>query len=228
MGILSIINELEMDQQISIGNFAATINFIDLDWAREIKGYLVYYGVKLTKASEQKYLTYSEDEIKHVLTKMQYCKDNGYSIVDENGSVYSYLFDLSKKSNFYKLYPDANLTNVIPDVFRDKQTLDESVLSSLEKDAEVGLTEENYNRYVELERKLTNVMQTLNGTGEIDQQVTNNLIKLINSDIVYSDKDILFAALVYNQNRSVEEMGRITNAIASVMESLDQGGTLNR
>lgn len=226
MAIKEILEKLELPLELADSSFAATIRFIDVEWAKKIKNYLAYYGINITKASELKYYTYNEEEIEFVLTKLQYCKNNNISVVDEQGNNKKYLFDLSKKdSEWLTLYPEADLTSIVPDVLRDKQTLNDDVLKSLDINATVGLTEETYDKYRDLESKLMLVMQTIYGVGEITPEVSNNLIKLISTNNSYSDADILFAVLVYNQNRSVEEIEAIKNAIKEVIESLKQGGS---
>lgn len=226
MAIKEILEQLGLPLELADSSFAATIRLIDVEWARKINSYFAYYGINIMKASELKYYTYNEEEIKFVLAKLQYCKNNNISVVDEQGNNKRYLFDLNKKnSEWISLYPDADLTTIIPDVLRDKETINADMLKSLDINATVGLTEETYDKYRDLESKLMLVMQTIYGVGEITPEVSNNLIKLISTNNSYSDADILFAVLVYNQNRSVEEIEAIKSAIKEVIESLNQGGS---
>lgn len=227
MGLMQVISELEMDQEITISNFAATLNYIETERAQKIKNSLDYYGVRLTKTSELKYYTLSDEELNEVLKKLQYCKEKGFNIVDEKGSVYNYLFDLSSSSEFYRLYPDADLTTIVPDVLRAKRSINADIIEILESSANKGLTEENYDRYLSLEGKLTNVMQVLYGKESIDLESTNNLIKLVSSNKEFSESDILLAVLLYNKNCSAEETIRISQAINDVLASLNQGGAMS-
>ncbi len=217
---------LGLPEEYVNGSFVAAINLIDVDKALKYKEYFAYYGVTLTKASELKYYLLNEIELNNILAKLQYCKNNGIPVVDEQGNNKSFLFDLSKKhSEWTILYPDADLTSIIPDVFRDREALNADLLNTLNRNITVGLNEDNYDRYVELERTLTLVTQAINGTGNINPEVSNNLIKLIAANSTYSDPEVLFAALIYNQNKSAEEIEVIKNTINEVMASLNQEGT---
>jgi len=224
MEIKEKVQELELPLEYATGSFAATINYLDLEEAKKIKNYLTSYGVRITKASEIKYYLCNELEIREILSRLQWCKDNGITLVDENGNNKDFVFN---KITFYENFPNASITDIIPDVLRDKEMINENMLNSLDIDVTVGLTEESYDRYVELESLLINVSQVLNGSGEIEPEVTNSLIKLISDNNQYSDSEILFASLVYKQNRSAEEIERISNAIKEVMDSRNQGGSLN-
>ena len=224
MDIKQKLQELCLPLEYADGSFAATINHLDLEEAKKIGRYLFTYGVRITKASEIKYYLCNEEEIKEILTRLQWCQDNGVEYVDENGNNKEFVFN---KINFYKTFPSANLTGVVLDIFRDKEVIKEDMLKALDIDVTVGLTEDNYDRYIDLESKLTNVSQVLDGISEIDPEVTNNMIKLISGNTSYTDSEVLFAALVYHKNRSAEDINRISSAIAAVMESRNQGGSLN-
>lgn len=224
MDIKQKLQELGLPLEYADGSFAATINALDLEEAKKIGRYLFAYGVRITKASEIKYYLCNEFEIKEILKRLQWCIDNGIEYIDADGNNKDFVFD---KIKFYQTFTSANLTNIVPDVFRDQEVIKKDMLDILSIDATVGLTEDNYDKYVELESKLTSVAQVLGGTGEISPEVTNNLIKLISGNIEYTDSEILFAALVYNQNRSQADINRISSAIYEVMESLNQGGSLN-
>jgi len=224
MDIKQKLQELCLPLEYADGSFAATINHLDLEEAKKIGRYLFTYGVRITKASEIKYYLCNEEEIKEILTRLQWCQDNGVEYVDENGNNKEFVFN---KINFYETFPSANLTGVVLDIFRDKEVIKEDMLKALDIDVTVGLTEDNYDRYIDLESKLTNVSQVLDGISEIDPEVTNNMIKLISGNTSYTDSEVLFAALVYNKNRSAEDINRISSAIAAVMESRNQGGSLN-
>ena len=223
MDIKQKLQELGLPLEYADGSFAATINHLDLEEAKKIGRYLFAYGVRITKASEIKFYLCNEEEIKEILTRLQWCQENGVDYLDENGNNKDFVFN---KYSFYEQFPNANLSAIIPDAFRDKEVIKEEMIQALEGE-DSGLTEENYDKYVKLESVLTNVSQVLGGTGEISPIATSNLIKLISSNIICSDSEILFAALVYNQNRSSLDINRISDAITRVMESLNQGGSLN-
>lgn len=227
MDIKQKLEKLGLPQEFAESSFATTITLIDEEEALKILDYLKYYGITLTKASELKYLTYNEMEINSVLTRLQYLKNNGIPMVDENGNVKSYLFDLSKKkSAFTILYPSADLSNITPDVFRDKEELNADILNTLNKNVTVGLTEDNYDKYIALERTLTLVIQALTGENVVSSEMSNNLIKLLSIDNGYSDNEIMYAVLVYNQNRSAEEIEKIKSIINEITKPLNQGGSL--
>lgn len=229
MDIKQKLERLGLPVSLADGSFATTISLIDEEEAKKYLGYLAYYGITLTKASELKYLTYNEMEMNFVLTKLQYLKNNGIPVTDEEGNVKSYIFDLSKKHSAWAiLYPDANLISITPDVFRDKEELKSDLLDTLNKNVTVGLTEDNYDRYLSLERTLTLVTQALTGEAIITPEMSNNLIKLLSVNGAYSDSEIIYAVLVYNQNRSADDIARIQSVIGEVIESLNQGGVLKQ
>jgi len=226
MDIITKLMELELPVAYANGVFAQTAEIIDLDWAKKVKNMLEPYGVTVLKGSELKYYTYNESEIRVVLQKLQYYKDNGLDVLDEKGNVKKYLFDLNNKE-WLELHPGVDTANITPDVLRDQETFSADMFASLNEQASVGLTEENYDRYVMLEGLISNVMEEIYGIGGVDPEVSNNIIKLLNSSNNYSDSEILFAALVYGKSRSASEMNAIKSAIEEVLASRNQGGSLN-
>jgi len=205
-------------------HYAGTISLIDLEEAKKISASLAHYGVKIGKASELKWYTCNDLELNNILNRLQYCRNNNIPVVDENGNNMDYVFS-SKR--FKVIYPEADLTQVVSDVNCDKKVIDSEFLKTLEMNVNVGLTEDTYDRYRDLENKLTLVMQALYGDANVTAEMSNNLIKLISSNGESNDSKILFAVLVYNQNRSREEIEAINNTINTVLESLNQGGSLN-
>ena len=224
MDIKQKLQELCLPLEYADGSFAATINHLDLEEAKKIGRYLFTYGVRITKASEIKWYTLEDTKLNKLLARLQYCKDAGILLVDEKGNNKDYVFD---NSRFVELYPNVDLSAITPDVLCDKEAISEDVLTDLEANTNLGLTEDNYDRYVSLESKLTYIAQELNGTGEISPIVTNNIIKLINSTKGYSDAEIIFGALVYGQNHSAAEIAKIKQTIEEVLQTLTEEGKRN-
>lgn len=216
---LELLQILRLPTDFAYGSFAATLNMINTEQATRIAQYLNYYGVRITKASELKWYTLEEEELKKVLSRLQYCQDNNIPVVDENGNNMPYVFDAASfKANF----KDADLTNIVPDVFRDQVTLGADTIKVLDINATVGLNdEESLERYSKIDSILINVIESLPGA-EYQDEYSNNIIKLMSATNL-SDEDIILAVLVYGQNRSEEEIAQIRSAISTINASLKGG-----
>ena len=216
---LELLQDLRLPTDFAYGSFAATIDMLDSEQAPKIYNYLEYYGVRITKASEVKWYMLKDEELKILLTRLQYFKEHNIPVVDENGNNMPYVFDAASfKANF----KDADLTNVIPDVFRDQITLGHDTINILDINATVGLSdEESLERYSKIDSVLTSVIECL-PNAEYQEEYSNNIIKLMSATNL-SDEEIILAVLVYQQNRSAEEIAQIRNIIGTINASL-QGG----
>lgn len=228
MDIIEKIKVLNLPESI-IEKEAPTLAYVDVEKANKVLKYLSAYGVSIKKNSEVKWLTLDEEKdaiiFRNLFNRLQWCEDKEESVVDEKGNNLDFVFD---NKSFIKRFPDADLTNIIPKVLRDKEEINKDIQISLDSNTSLNLTDQNYDRYVDLDEKISRVTELIYGQARIDQSVTDNLVKILNTEAElhpYKDEDVLLAALISGQNKSAQEIESIKNAISEVIGSLNQGGS---
>lgn len=128
---------------------------------------------------------------------------------------------LSKKDEVVPSEPTAIENTNIINVFNEQSSNEvgaevapmrnafEDILSSPQ---EIGLNDEMFDRFERLSDSLRRIMLTVYGVEEVNDTITDNLIKLITAG-AEDDDMVLYYAITYGKNISADETERIRDAI---------------
>jgi len=100
-----------------------------------------------------------------------------------------------------------------PDMVTYKDPLDEI----LSKPQTIGLNDETFERYEKLAEGIRHVMVSVYGIEEINDSITDNLIKLVTNEVM-DDSMVMYYAITYGKNITDEEVKRLKNAIREELE----------
>ena len=81
----------------------------------------------------------------------------------------------------------------------------------------IGLNDETFDRYERLADSIKNVMVSVYGIEEVNDTITDNLIKLVTNEIM-DDSQVMYYAITYGKNISDEEAQRIKDCISEELE----------
>lgn len=82
----------------------------------------------------------------------------------------------------------------------------------LSKPQTIGLTNENYDRYKELADHIHNIVSNVYGLEEVNNNIINNLIKLVTNNIP-DDREVVLHSMIYGHNVSEDEINKLKEAI---------------
>ena len=81
----------------------------------------------------------------------------------------------------------------------------------------IGLNDETFDRYERLADSIKHVMVSVYDVEEVNDTITDNLIKLVTNEIM-DDSEVMYYAITYGKNISDEEAERIKNCIHEELE----------
>lgn len=87
----------------------------------------------------------------------------------------------------------------------------------LSKPQTIGLNDETFERYEKLAESIRHVMVSVYGIEEINNSITDNLVKLVTNEIM-DDSMVMFKAITYGKNITDEEVKRLRNTISEELE----------
>ena len=87
----------------------------------------------------------------------------------------------------------------------------------LSKPQTIGLNDETFERYEKLADGIRHVMVSVYGIEEINDTITDNLIKLVTNEVM-DDSQVMYWAITYGKTISPEEEQRLRSAISEELE----------
>ena len=87
----------------------------------------------------------------------------------------------------------------------------------LSKPQTIGLNDETFERYERLADSLRHVMVSVYGIEEINDSITDNLIKLVTNEVM-DDSMVIYYSITYGKSISPEEETRLKSAIGEELE----------
>lgn len=120
------------------------------------------------------------------------------------------------------LAPESEVGFAVEDVHKDisdivlveeLDPLDELLL----KPQTISFTDDTFDRYEELSENIRHILMTLYGAEEINDAITDNLIKLVTNDVP-GDEVVILKAITYGKNISEAELQRLKNVIREEVE----------
>lgn len=90
----------------------------------------------------------------------------------------------------------------------------------LSKPQTIGLNDETFERYEKLAESIRRILVSVYGIEEINESITDNLIKLITSDVNHEmrNNDIMYYAITWGKTITDEEIRRLNIAITEELE----------
>lgn len=87
----------------------------------------------------------------------------------------------------------------------------------LSKPQTIGLNDETFERYEKLAESVRHILVSVYGIEEINNSITDNLVKLVTNEIA-DDSLVLYKAITFGKNITDEEVKRLRSAISEELE----------
>ncbi|MBQ6841441.1 MAG: hypothetical protein IJO63_04940 [Bacilli bacterium] len=99
----------------------------------------------------------------------------------------------------------------------EEPEITDPLIDILSKPQTIGLVDETFERYERLADSIRHVMVSVYGIEEINDSITDNLIKLVTNEVVGDDK-VMYYAITYGKNITDEEERRLKETIREELE----------
>ena len=99
----------------------------------------------------------------------------------------------------------------------DEPVVVDPVVEILSKPQTIGLVDETFERYERLADSIRHVMVSVYGIEEINDSITDNLIKLVTNEVTGDDK-VMYYAITYGKSITDEEERRLKETIREELE----------
>ena len=235
---LDILN-YKNDMPNRINKHLMTLNLVSFENMNQIIGYLLEKGIIIAdknkmiiepddftillndfatiKERVEEYEKLGElDALKEDLSRLNsasatrnlaFLKQSGKPYKTPDNKYANAIFRLSKFKR--DSYEKPNVVSIKEDNKKQENSSFEDILS---KPQTIGLTSENYDRYEELYGNIKNIMLNVYGIEEVNNNIINNLIKLVTNNVP-NNKAVIFEAVTYGKNITQEEANRLKEAI---------------